>query len=371
MKIALFALVLPALWAQTPPNPLMTAAEVQQLCQRASQLMEAGGVAVPDLQRSAAPVRENVLGACQQLQLQSGNGQSTYALLNNLRTYVALSDAAPKPYPFPEAASRQFTELRDLTSRLDAHFRALLDQKEQQLRTPDRDNLARYAEQNRKVPPKAAGNHRVVFFGDSITDLWRLNEYFPNKDYLNRGISGQITGEMLGRMKADVLDLHPDAVLILAGTNDLARGVPLVAIEDNYTMIAELAQANNIKVIFASVLPVSDYHKDRGPLYEMTRTRPPVLIRELNNWLERFCSQHGFTYLNYYPSLVDQSGMMMEDAADDGLHPNAKGYRIMAPLAQAAIDKSLQAAPLQALPPPKSGGRLFSRKPADPKEASK
>jgi lysophospholipase L1-like esterase len=364
--------------AQAPPNPQLSAAEVIQLCQRASQLMDAGGVAIPDLQRAAGPVRDNALAACSQIQLQAGAGQATYTLLVNLRAYLSLADAVPKPYPFPDTAARQFTELRDTTNRLEAHFRALLDSKDLQLRSPDRDNLTRYAEANRKVLPAQRGNHRVVFLGDSITDIWRLNEYFPGKDYINRGIGGQITGEMLGRMKSDVLDLHPDAVLILGGTNDLARNVPLVAIEDHYAMLATLAHANNIKVIFASVLPVSDYHKDSNPAYEMTRLRPPVYIKALNDWLERYCAQRGFTYLNYYQALVDPSGQMMEDAADDGLHPNSKGFRIMAPLAQAAIDKLFQIVPVQAPapapvapPPQKSLGGIFTRKPNPPKEASK
>ena len=157
-----------------------------------------------------------------------------------LRAYLSLADAVPKPFPFPEAARQQFAELRDNSTRLDAHFRALLDQKDAQLRTSDRDELERYADANRRLPPDPR-NPRVVFLGDSITDLWRLNEYFPDRDFVNRGISGQITGEMLARIKADVLDLHPEAMLILGGTNDLARGIPLTAIENNYWMMADLA----------------------------------------------------------------------------------------------------------------------------------
>jgi lysophospholipase L1-like esterase len=268
----------------------------------------------------------------------------------NLRTYLSLSDALPKPYPFPEAARRQIEELRDNVARLDAHFRALLDQKETQIRPPDRDNLKRYAEANRRLPPADRSKPRVVFFGDSITDGWRLNEYFPDRDFVNRGISGQITGEMLGRMKADVIDLQPAAMLILAGTNDLARSVPLVTIENNYQMIADLAAANRIKLIFASVLPVSDHHKDVSPRYEMTPGRPPVFIKALNDWLVHFCAQRGCTYLNYFDAMVDQSGQLQADLADDGLHPNARGYRIMAPLALEAIHKTLN--PAQPAPAP-------------------
>jgi lysophospholipase L1-like esterase len=234
----------------------------------------------------------------------------------------------------------QFTELRDGSTRLDAHFRALLDQKDSQLRTADRDELGRYADANRRLPQPSAANPRVVFLGDSITDIWRLNEYFPQHDFINRGISGQITSEMLGRMKADVTDLHPAAMILLGGTNDLARGIPLTAIENNYAMIADLAAANKVKVIFASVLPVSDYHKDVNPANERTPTRPPVFIKALNDWMESFCSQRGYTYLNYFSAVVDSAGQFTADMSDDGLHPNSKGYRVMAPLALDAVQRA-------------------------------
>ncbi len=344
MKQEILALALSAgimCFAQAP-QAQMAAKDVNQLCVRSSQLMEAGGVAVPDLQHAAAPLIESARQACIQLQARPGFGQSTYILLMTLRAYLSLADAVPKPFPFPETARQQFAELRDNSARLDAHFRALLDSKDAQLRTSDRDNLERYADTNRKVAAPDPRNPRVVFFGDSITDAWRLNEYFPDRDFINRGISGQITGEMLGRTKADVLDLHPEAVLILAGTNDLARGIPLTAIENNYLMIADLASAYRIKVIFASVLPVSDYHKSDNPAYERTKDRPPVFISALNEWIERLCTQRGYTYLNYYAALVDSAGQLNMDVSDDGLHPNAKGYRLMAPLALAAIQQSVK-----------------------------
>ena len=337
----LLACGIPALSQQTAPSPLMPTREVNQACTRVVQLMEAGGVAVPDLQRAAAPVIESVKGACTELAARPGVGQPTYVLIQNLRVYVSLSDAVPKPFPFPDTARQQFAELRDDVNRLDAHFRALLDSKESQIRNADRDNLARYAEANRKLAGPNPKNPRVVFLGDSITDAWRLNEYFPDKDYVNRGISGQITSQMLGRMKADVLDLHPDAVVFLGGTNDLARGIPLTTIENNYLMIADLLSAYKIKVIFASVLPVSDYHKDQNPSYEMTKDRPPVYINALNEWLTKLCEQRGYTYLNYYGAMVDSAGRMQADVSDDGLHPNAKGYRIMAPVALEAVAKTV------------------------------
>ena len=284
---------------------------------------------------------ENVRTACDQLRQRANVGQPTYSLLMNLRAYLALADAVPKPFPFPEAAHQQFTELRDDSTRLEAHFRALLDVKDAQLRSRIATTWSVIAKSTGSSRLRWQGKPRVIFFGDSITDLWRLNEYFPDRDFVNRGISGQITGEMLGRFKADVLNLQPAAVLILAGTNDLARNIPLVTIEDNYTMMATLASAHNIKLIFASVLPVSDYHKDQNPAYEMSTIRPPVYIKALNDWLQNFCTQKGYTFLNYYKAMADEQGQMGSDLADDGLHPNSKGYRIMAPLALAAIDKTV------------------------------
>jgi lysophospholipase L1-like esterase len=236
-------------------------------------------------------------------------------------------------------------ELRNAVYRLDSHFRALLDQKELQARNPDRDNLKRYAEANARLAPGTSNVPRVVFLGDSITDAWRLNEYFPGRDFVNRGISGQITVEMLGRMKADVIDLKPRSMLVLAGTNDLARGVTIPVIENNLAMIASLAEYHKIKPLFASILPISDYHKDANPRFEMSKSRPPAAILELNQWLRQFCAQRGYSYVDYFSAMVDKAGFLKADLADDGLHPNSAGYRVMAPIAQAAIDAAVAAKP--------------------------
>lgn len=331
------------------PSALMTTADVNALCVRSTQLMDAGGIASPDLGRAAAPVIENVKQACTQLKLHPSGGQPTYALMMSIRAYLELADALPKPYPFPDVARQQLAEVREEAARLDAHFRALLDSKDTQLVAPDIDDLGRYAEANHKLPPPQAGKPRVVFLGDSITDLWRLNEYFPDRDFINRGVSGQMASQMLGRMKQDVMDLHPAAVVILAGTNDLARQIPLTSIEDDYLMLADLAAASKIKVIFASVLPVSDAHKNVDPSYERTPSHPPEFIRALNDWLRAFCTQRGYVFLDYYPALADNAGQMDADLSDDGLHPNAKGYRVMAPLLLSAVNKA--AAPPPAAPP--------------------
>jgi lysophospholipase L1-like esterase len=192
-----------------------------------------------------------------------------------------------------------------------------------------------------QLPAPAAKGQRIVFYGDSITDGWRLNEYFPGKDYVNRGISGQITGQMLGRFYADVVALKPAAFLLLAGTNDIARGVDPAAIQTNITMMCDLADLNKIKVILASILPVSDHHKDVNPSFQRTVQRPPAAILEMNKWLQDLCAKRGYTYLNYHQVMAGTDGQIMPNMADDGLHPNPSGYRVMAPLAQAAIDKAL------------------------------
>lgn len=328
--------------AAQPQQAPLSGKEAFQLYGRAVELMESTSVTTPELARAAAPLVENVRQSVITLRALPGqNATLTYTLLQNLRAYVMLADAVPKPQAPPQETQRQFAELREGLSRAEAHFRALLEQKEAQLRNPDRDNLRRYAEANAKLPPPQPGRPRMVFLGDSITDGWRLNEYFPERDFVNRGISGQITGEMLGRMKADVIDLRPALVLALAGTNDIARGVSVQTIQNNLTMIAELAEAHRIKPLFASLLPVSDYHKDRNPQFEQSGRRPPAVIRELNTWLAGFCRQRNYVYVDYFTATVDQAGMLQARLSDDGLHPNSAGYRLMAPVALAGIDKAL------------------------------
>ena len=339
---ALLAFCVGAAMAQ---SNLMPSREVLALEQRGAQLMESISLLVPELSRAAAPLLENAKQARESLILAPGGMHSglVHTYLVNARAFALLSDVVPKPYPFPDEGRKQVTEYRDLVSKLEAHFTALLQQREAALRPADRDNVKRYAEANTRLAPATSG--RVVFLGDSITDFWRLNEYFPTQDFVNRGISGQVTGEMLGRMKADVLDLKPAAVVILAGTNDLARNVPLTVIQHNLTMLADLLTFHRIKVIYSSVLPVSDYHRAENPTYARSVQRPPEQIRAINQWLESFCKNRGFTYLNYFPALADGTGMLKAEVAEDGLHPNAMGYRLMAPLVAEAIQKTLAVAP--------------------------
>ena len=208
--------------------------------------------------------------------------------------------------------------------------------------TDDYGQLARYRDANAALAAPAASQNRVVFFGDSITDIWHLNEYFPGKPYVNRGIGGQTTPQMLVRFRQDVIDLHPKVVVILAGTNDIAGNTGPMKLEDieaDYASLAELARANGIKVIYSSVLPIHNY-TDRSK--DFFAQRSPQKILALNAWLKTYCAKNQIAYLDYFSALVDDKGLLKKDLADDGLHPNAAGFKIMAPLAEAAIEKALK-----------------------------
>jgi|SRR5271168_112429 len=207
--------------------------------------------------------------------------------------------------------------------------------------TDDFGQLTRYRDANAVLKPPAPSKSRVVFFGDSITDMWKLDAYFPGKPYINRGISGQTTPQMLIRFRQDVIDLKPEAVVILAGTNDIAGNTGPERLEDieaNLATMAELARADSIKIVFASVLPVHNYTPQSQELFA---ERPPEKILALNHWLKDYCAANRYIYLDYFSALVDDKGLLKRDYADDGLHPNEAGYRIMAPLAESAITKAL------------------------------
>lgn len=344
---------------QAPPatagaKPL-TQQEARTMYGRTVQLMESGGFAIPDLARAGQPLIENIRQTLESLEfLGWQNPTLHYRALTNLRAFLLISDAVPKPVPFPESSRKQLAELRDNLAQLEVYFQGMVEQVQRELRSPDRDNVGRYAEENSRVAPPAAGKPRVVFLGDSITDSWRLNEYFPAKDFVNRGISGQITSQMLARFLPDVAALKPSAVLILAGTNDIARGVSPRTIQTNLTAIADLAERHGIKPVFATILPVSDYHKNVNPSYERTKLRPPAVINEMNAWIRSFCQQRGYALVNYFDALKSAEGQLQVDLAEDGLHPNAKGYRLMAPLALAGIEQALNPAK-----PEKKRRRLF------------
>jgi len=227
-----------------------------------------------------------------------------------------------------------------------AEMKTRLDRAETKLN--DWPALARYREDNNKTAPPARNEQRVVFMGDSITDSWddpRYGGFFPGKPYVDRGISGQTTPQMLIRFRRDVIELKPAVVVILAGTNDLAGNTgptTLEAIEDNLSSMAELAAAHGIRVIFASVLPVSDYEKRDGKQIVQTMRRPPAQILALNKWMKDYATTHHHGYLDYFSAMADDKGFLKDELSNDGLHPNAEGYTVMAPLAESAIATSLK-----------------------------
>jgi lysophospholipase L1-like esterase len=217
------------------------------------------------------------------------------------------------------------------------------------LRLRDWPDLARYREANRSVGAVAPGDARVVFMGDSITDSWqqpRFGGFFPGKPYVDRGISGQTTPQMLLRFRPDVIALAPKAVVILAGTNDIAGNTgPMTdeQIQGNLASMAELARANGIRVVLSSVLPVSEYHVrpgDTGP--PQTTRRPIARITALNAWMKEYAAANGHVYLDYVAAMADGKGLLRAELSEDDLHPNAAGYAIMAPLAEAAIQAALR-----------------------------
>ena len=204
----------------------------------------------------------------------------------------------------------------------------------------DWNQLGRYHEDDQRLLAQPRERGRVVFMGDSITDGWDLAKYFPGKPYVNRGISGQTTPQMLVRMYPDVVHLNPRALIILAGTNDIARNTgpqTLEMIQDNFRAMSELAQTHGTKVILCLLTPISDY-----TAHKQSEHRPPDDILKLNDWLRSYARDIHAEVADYYSALVDDKGMLKEGFSDDGLHPNARGYELMAPIAEAAIEQALK-----------------------------
>jgi lysophospholipase L1-like esterase len=204
----------------------------------------------------------------------------------------------------------------------------------------DWNQLGRYHQDNLLLGRAPAVAGRVVFLGDSITEGWDLAKYFPGKPYVNRGIGGQTTMQMLVRMHPDVIHLQPAAFVLLAGTNDIARNTgpeTQEMVEDNIRAICELAESHRIKIILCLLTPISDYTK-----FKQTDRRPPADIVNLNHWLESYARDVHAQLADYYVALVDDKGMLREGCSDDGLHPNARGYELLAPVAEAAIEAALK-----------------------------
>lgn len=232
--------------------------------------------------------------------------------------------------------------------------RALADQLQ------DWNQLGRYHQANEQLKQQPAPSGRVVFMGDSITDGWNLPESFPGKPYVNRGISGQVTAQMLVRMYPDVINLKPAAMVVLAGTNDIARNngpVTLAMIEEDIMAMTELAQLHGIKVLLSSVMPISDYPylRQQGappapvvpggrgapPRQKMTDGRPPSDILKLNAWMKDYAAKVNATYVDYFSAMVDERGWLKDGISADGLHPNAEGYKIMTEVLAAALQKAV------------------------------
>src|SRR5215813_13606838 len=204
----------------------------------------------------------------------------------------------------------------------------------------DYGQLARYRAADEELLKAGPVKDRVVFFGDSITDNWKLQQYFPGKPYVNRGIGGQTTPQMLVRFRQDAIALQPKAVVILAGTNDIAGNTGPIRNEDieaDLATMAELAKAHGIAAVFASILPVHNYTPQARDFFAQ---RPGTRISQVNRWLTAYCARNGIVYLDYFSAVVDDKGLLKRELADDGLHPNDSGYRIMVPLAEAAIAKA-------------------------------
>jgi len=201
-------------------------------------------------------------------------------------------------------------------------------------------NLERYRAANIKIGLPKPGENRIVFMGNSITEGW-LNvnpEFFRGKPYIDRGISGQTTPQMLIRFKPDVVNLKPAVVIINAGVNDIAGNTgpsTLEMIEDNISSMAEIAKANGIKVIIASVLPAFEFPWNPGK-------KPAEKIVALNEWLKNYASKNNFTYLDYFSAMADERKGLPSKYSADGVHPNIDGYKIMGPLAEKAISVALQ-----------------------------
>jgi len=253
------------------------------------------------------------------------------------RSFVALAavflsfSAALAQNPAPQPTQSVDPELEKLIPQLENAHRALNDW----------PNLGRYRDANANTPQPAAGENRVVFMGDSITDSWGKGkaQFFPGKPYINRGISGQTTPQMLVRFRPDVIDLKPKVVVTLAGTNDLAGNTgteTLQNIEDNLTSMSELAKANGIRVALASVMPICDSLKPQSA------RRPPQQIVALNDWIKNYTTKNNLVYVDYYSAMVDNTGMLKQELTSDCLHPNDAGYAVMQPLAERAIAEALR-----------------------------
>jgi lysophospholipase L1-like esterase len=200
-------------------------------------------------------------------------------------------------------------------------------------------NLGRFRDDNIKIGLPAAGEKRIVFMGNSITEGWSNQDpgFFSGKPYLNRGISGQTTPQMLIRFRPDVINLKPAVVVILAGINDIAGNTgpsTLEMIEDNLASMVDLAKANGIQVVLSSVLPAFDFPWRPG-------MQPAEKVVQLNSWIKNCAEKSGCIYLDYFTPMADKRNGLKEELTSDGVHPNLAGYKVMEPLVESAIQQAL------------------------------
>jgi lysophospholipase L1-like esterase len=203
----------------------------------------------------------------------------------------------------------------------------------------DWPNLNRYREENTRIGLPTENENRIVFMGNSITEGWLkiCPAFFSGKPYINRGISGQTTPQMLVRFRQDVVNLKPKVVVILAGTNDIAENTgpsTLEMIEDNILSMAEIAKANDIKVILCSVLPAYDYPWKPG-------LNPAEKIVKLNKWIKNYSDNNHIIYVDYFTPMADERNGLNKKYSEDGVHPNKAGYEVMAPIVEKGIVETL------------------------------
>ncbi|GLH72131.1 lipase [Geothrix limicola] len=221
-----------------------------------------------------------------------------------------------------------------------ARLEAWRDSRQASLRD-DWGELARYRAANQTLPAPKADESRVVFFGDSITEAWPLAQSFPGRPYVNRGISGQTTAQMLLRFRPDVINLKPRVVFILAGTNDISGNTGPTTDADilaNLASMGDMATANGIRIVFCSILPV---HNGTPQARDFYATRPMERIRGLNQGLQALCKAKGYAYLDAFTPMLDGRGFLKVDLAEDGLHPNGAGYRVLASLVESTLQNVL------------------------------
>ena len=202
----------------------------------------------------------------------------------------------------------------------------------------DFGRLERFRKADAMLPAPKPGEERVVFMGDSITEDWKLEDSFPGKPYINRGISGQTSPQMLVRFRQDVIDLKPKVVILMTGTNDIMENTGPMTVEqsgESIASMADLATANNIQVVLCSVLPSSAFAWSPA-------LKPAPRIVELNAWIKQYAAEKGYVYVDYYPAMKDERGGLPPALSQDGVHPLPAGYAIMAPLVQTGIEEALK-----------------------------